>query len=232
MGWLKNNISMPSWSFMALVAVFVSLSVYASIAQMNTWEARRMLDSVQASADTSKMLAIKLQDSLNVFQRRVIQVEDINHELEKKLAQEIQSESKVTVHVKEVHVTDTVTVERDSADVVRKATFEVYEAPVRVTTHVELEADTGRASFDVLLDPIRMNLYMTCGLEQNGFRQANSYVTTATPNVTVKLEEVHMVAEVCNPKPALGLSALQKVNELPIYMKIGVPVLILLSWLR
>lgn len=217
------------WKFVGLTITMILLG-YLSVKLEQAQEAKRdaflKLDSMTAVVDTTRQLHGILADSLNLATRRVVQLEDIKSELEEKLNQQTMVKGEIIATIDTVIIGDTTKVVIENNDI-RTADFTVYEAPITLGIHVELGTDSGTADITAAIDPLFMGFEVSCSeamiLENHSFRQA--HLNVITPDfIKVEVASVTQEAEVCNPTPeALNLSVFQKVNQLPWYLKVGIP---------
>jgi hypothetical protein len=178
-------------------------------------------DSLEAVGDSTKYLVGILGDSLGIATRRVVQLEHVNDSLGKKVGQDITARARIAIQPKPMTVTDTVevVVQNDSTRIV---SFDIYEKPVSLQAEIHVQPDTAFGQFSVQLDPIDLEIDLSCGQEVNGFRQANIFAISDKYS-TIDIKEVQQSSEICNPKKVIeDRSTWQKVNELPTWLKVTV----------
>lgn len=237
LGKILGGVSILTWMKIAGVVMTMGIMAFQNhqIREKNE-EIRAMnisLDSAVAVADSTKLLAARLEDSLYVYQRQVVQLTDIKSELEKKYKQEVKARANLELKLAEVKVDTVTAVQSVNNDSLRVADFHVYEAPITIDAHVELEREQGHAEFTVAVDPIPLRVELSCGPAVNGFRSANIYVATPFQGVVANVKDVVQDAETCNPIPyETKLNTWQKINALPLPLKLAIPILTFLAITR
>lgn len=144
-------------------------------------------------------------DSLRVFQRQVVQTAQRNDAIDQALQLERRGRYQLTTSVDSLHrvIASRSPVSQDSLSV-RRAEFDVRQAPYTVAMTVELPAppDTGRVDLHVALDSIPLGLRLSCARpDANGIRAA-SIEAIAPPWASVRFGSVEQSPELC-ASPAL-----------------------------
>ncbi|HEX5973085.1 MAG TPA: hypothetical protein VFY85_14225, partial [Gemmatimonadaceae bacterium] len=164
-------------------------------------------DSTRNVATTSRRIAELLGDSLRVAERLVVQGTQRADALDRALGRERKARYEMVAAVDPLSraVASASVV---SADDVRRARFDVRQAPYTIGADVAIPAppDSARMAIDVALDAIPVDLRVGCGApDRHGIRAAT--VDAVTPAwATVRLERLEQVPEVC-ATPAVSSSA-------------------------
>lgn len=162
-------------------------------------------DTLRASLDSTRVVAIGVADSLRAVQRQVIQVKAEKDDTDKRLGLERIARAQLTAQVQrlEVIVNSSAPV-TESAEGVRSAKFVVDSAPYFVTATVDLARPpgVGTIALSVNLDPINLEARQGCGpANAAGIRSA--FLTVIGPTwATVNLERVEQDPGLCR-SPAL-----------------------------
>jgi hypothetical protein len=169
-------------------------------------------DPVEAVRDTSRALPIVgvLGDSLRAAQRRALQVEqradklDATLKLERVARERLEASVvalRTTVKSDTVYITRSEGVGRSGGDSVRKAAFDVRQAPYTVHADVSLPEPPapGRMQVSVELDTLALDVHVGCGDAGNeGVRPAS--VTVVGPAwALMRLSRVEQAPSVCSP---------------------------------
>jgi hypothetical protein len=170
-------------------------------------------DSAAAAADTTRNVALEkpgiakiLGDSLKMAQHRVIQVTQNRDSIDRILGLEREAKYSLSAQLDSLQrvVAATSATTEDSATRVRRATFDVRQAPYTLVANVELPAppDTGKLDVTVALDPIPLVARLSCAAPNaDGIRSA-SIETTSPAWAKVNFTDVQQSPDLCR-SPAL-----------------------------
>lgn len=170
-------------------------------------------DSVVAAADTNRNVAVEnatialvLGDSLEMTQRRVVQVKQRNDSLDRALGLERIGKYELTARLDSLQrvVASRSPVTEDSVSRVRRADFNIRQAPYTVAAAVELPPapDTGRMDIHIALDQIPVVARLSCAPPNvDGIRSA-SIEATAPAWASVRFSDVQQSPDLC-ASPAL-----------------------------
>lgn len=208
-----------SWMAVAGLIVALALTVRVEEHRLDRAERRAQVlalqavtvaaerDSTRNVATTSRRIAELLGDSLRVAERLVGQGTQRADALDRALGRERKARYEMVAAVDSLSraVASASVV---SADDVRRARFDVRQAPYTIGADVAIPAppDSARMAIDVALDAIPVDLRVGCGApDRHGIRAAT--VDAVTPVwATVRLERLEQVPEVC-ATPAVSSSA-------------------------
>lgn len=162
-------------------------------------------DTLRATLDTTKVVAIGLADSLEAVQRQVVQVRAEKDDTDRRLGLERIATAQLTAQVERLEViVNSSTPVTENAEGTRSAKFVVDSAPFFVTAAVTLPRPpaSGSIALSVSLDPIPLEARHGCGPANDaGIRSA--YLTVTGPKwATVSLDRVEQDPGLCR-SPAL-----------------------------
>lgn len=204
----------------ALLAAALVLTVKIEEQRLSTTRSRAAmiaLSAVNAAAERdsthmvgleNKKVASLLGDTLELFEKQVMQAKQQRDALDRALRTER------IARVAMVAVLDSM--RRDSVlasaqamhDGVRRAEFDVRQQPYDVHADVDIPAapDTATLSVRVRLDPVSLTVRLSCGAsDTNGIRGAS--ITAATPHwLSVRFDTVEQSPDLC-ASPALAKPA-------------------------
>jgi len=197
----------------ALIATVTVENHRISNLQQHSGELALGNDSAAAAVDTTHNVAIEkpaivqvLGDSLQMVQKRVIQVRQNRDSIDRILG--LTRQANYVLYAKLDSLQRVVqarsgTVE-DSATRVRRATFDVRQAPYTLIANVELPAapDTGRLDVTVALDPIPLVARLSCAAPNADGIRAASIEATAPKWASVNFASVTQSPDLCR-SPAL-----------------------------
>jgi hypothetical protein len=170
-------------------------------------------DSAIATSDTNRSvaaenatIALALGDSLEMTQRRIVQVRQRGDSIDRALGLERIGKYDLTARLDSLQrvVASRSAVTEDSVSRVRRAVFDVRQAPYTARAAVELPAppDTGRLDLRVALDAIPLVARLSCAPPNaDGIRSA-SIETTSPAWASVRFSDVQQSPDLCR-SPAL-----------------------------
>lgn len=162
-------------------------------------------DTLRASRDTTKVVAIGLADSLRAVQRQVVQVKAAKDETDKRLGLERIARAQLTAKVAKLEATATSSAPvTESADGVRTAAFVVDSAPYFVEARVSLPRPPGAGTIalSVSLDPITLEARQGCS-DANGSGIRSAFLTVTGPKwAQLSIDRVEQDPDLCR-SPAL-----------------------------
>lgn len=209
-------------SWMAVAGLLVALALTVRVEEHRLGKAERQVqalalhavkaaaerDSTRDVAATSRKVADLLGDSLRVAERLMVQGTQRADALDRALARERKARYKMIAAVDSLsRVVASATAVQGSDDV-RRARFDVRQAPYTIGADVAIPAppDSAHMAIDVALDAIPVEVRVGCGSpDRHGIRAAT--VDAVTPAwAKVRLERLEQVPEVC-ASPALTSSS-------------------------
>ena len=163
-------------------------------------------DSTRDAAVGSRAVAELLGDSLRIAERRVVQVTQRGDELDRALGRERRARYLMAVRADSlVRVASGVAL-ADSGHGMRRARFDLYQAPYKIAADVgiPLPPDPARMTVAVALDPIPVELRLHCAAaDRDGVRAAS--IDAMTPKwATVRFDRVEQAPELCAPPVIAG----------------------------
>ncbi|HEX5970489.1 MAG TPA: hypothetical protein VFY85_01100 [Gemmatimonadaceae bacterium] len=165
-------------------------------------------DSTRNVATTSRRIAELLGDSLRVAERLVVQGAQRADALDRALGRERKARYQMVAAVDSLSRAAANAAVVQGSDEVRRARFDVRQAPYTIDADVAIPAppDSARMAIDVALDAIPVDLRVGCGTpDRHGIRAAT--VDAVSPQwATVRLERLEQLPEVC-ASPAVSASA-------------------------
>jgi hypothetical protein len=177
-------------------------------AETRAQQAALARDSAEAAADSTRAAAVRVQTVLGAelaaVQRRAVQQRERADSINRALGLERQARVQVELRVDSLLAVATAAVTADSADSVRRARFEVREAPYSATADVVLPRPpgVGQLSLRVGLDPAPIELRIGCGASRDGVRPAT--VTAVGPRwLSLELASVEQDPAACQAPPGL-----------------------------
>jgi hypothetical protein len=213
--WIRPTLVIVITAAVLIVIAF-SWSARASRLAWNEARVRQQAlarDAVEAAADTSREVRASiavLGDSLRVAQRRAVQAQQRSDALDRALGLERAAQVRMRAQIDGLSArVRSETVYVSATDGVRRAAFDVRQAPYSVHADVVLPAppDSGRMDVQVTVDSIALDVRLGCGAAGTaGVRPAT--VTVVAPRwAAVRLGRVEQAAAVCSGmvrKPANG----------------------------
>ena len=196
----------------------LALLLLAGAVALQTWrldraEARAQgaalaRDSAEAAADSTRAVSARVQTTLGAefaaVQRRAVQQRQRADSLDRALGLERRARVLVELRADSLLTVATEAVTADSADSVRRARFEVREAPYTATAEVALPRPpaSGNLSLRVGLDPAPLEVRIGCGPARDGIRPAT--VTAVGPRwLSLHLTSIEQDPTVCQAPPGL-----------------------------
>lgn len=174
-------------------------------------------DSAVAANDTTRTIAaenatiaLALGDTLDMTQRRVVQVKQRNDSLDRALGLERIGKYALTARLDSLQrvVASRSPVTEDSGSRVRRAVFDVRQAPYTAAAAVELPTppDTGRLDLRIALDPIPLTARLSCAPPNTDGIRSASIETTSPAWASVWFSDVQQSPDLCS-SPALALKS-------------------------
>ena len=180
-------------------AAILALSVSNGIAQR---------DSTRRVALENQKVALLLGDTLSMFEKKVVQATQQRDALDRALRTERIARYAMVAVLSPMHRESVAAETQATATGMRRAVFNVREAPYDVHAEVEIPSlpDTARLSVRVRLDPLHLNVRLSCGASDgNGIRGAS--ITAEMPTwASVRFNQVEQSPDLC-ASPALSRSA-------------------------
>ncbi|MGE3795689.1 MAG: hypothetical protein AB7I38_17435 [Dehalococcoidia bacterium] len=198
-------------AFLGIVLLGVALAVQTY--RLGRAEVRAQVealarDSAEAAADSTRASSARVQAVLGAelaaVQRRAAQQQQRADSLDRALGLERRARVVVELRADSLQALATAAVTADSADSVRRARFEVREAPYTATAAVALPRPpaAGSLSLRVGLDPAPLELRIGCGPAREGIRPAT--VTAVGPRwLSLKLATIEQDPAVCQAPAGL-----------------------------
>lgn len=205
----KAASTVPWWAYViaALIAALGWKQFQLQAAESLNDELLLDRDALEAAQDSSRELTETLEGvagQLRIFQRRSLQTEQRNDELEDALGEERIARIEAEAQVDSLVATSTGVVQVDTVRDERSASFRVRREPFTVDADVVLPPppDSGRIDLGVMVDPVPLGVRLTCGPRQEqGFRSASVLLTTPEW-MTAEIGDVSQEPGVCNPQLA------------------------------
>ena len=164
-------------------------------------------DSTRDVALTERKVAEVLGDSLRLAERLVVQAAQHGDALDRALGQERRAKYELAATLDSLSRVVASANVTEANDDVRRARFDVRQAPYTIAADVTIPAppDSARMEVDVTLDSIPVDLRMGCSApDQDGLRTAT--VDAITPRwATVRFARLEQAPELC-ASPALARS--------------------------
>ena len=153
-------------------------------------------ENAVAERDSTRRVAGVLGDSLSVFEQRAVQVAQWNDVLDDALGRERRAAFAMNVVIYSLRQTAVAVVSDDS---VRRATFEIRQAPYTVKADVVVPQppDSAGIAVRVVLDTILVGARLGCGAPDAHGVRAASIVAVAPAWASVRFGRVEQAAEVC-----------------------------------
>jgi len=190
-GFLVCAVGVQSWR---LVRVQRSRAAHALAA-----------DTLRASRDTSRLLQIRLGDSLRAVQRLVVQREQASDALDRELKQQRLALAQLSVSLQQLRATvRSAAPTREDSSGTRAASFQVRQPPYTVDAQVTLPPPPGAGSLEiqVAVDSAQLELRLGCtAANAEGIRSAQATVT-GPPWLPIRVGRVEQDAGLCR-SPAL-----------------------------
>jgi hypothetical protein len=200
-----------------VVILYLAQSWLAARAQKDAARIALAVDTLVASRDSSRSVALSRRDSLKILgdtlsavQRRSVQVEQRGDDLDKSLRLERIAKAELRTQLVQlrasgssvVHV-DTVVTQGSDTTTIRRAHFDVDQPPYSGVLDVSLPA-VGRASYTLTISPAPATLALRigCGDPVDGIRPATA-VATGPAWLSLQLGRVEQSPDLCR-SPALS----------------------------
>lgn len=157
-------------------------------------------------SQTNAKLAALFGDSLKMYQKAVVQVAQQSDAIDKALKLERRAKYALSVSLDSLHrrIASRSAVTEDTTDHVRRASFDVRQAPYTITAEVELPPapDTAHLDLRIALDPVPVVARLSCAPpNEHGIRTAS--IEAATPAwASLKFDDVQQSPDLC-ASPAL-----------------------------
>jgi hypothetical protein len=207
---------MNKWSPTLFLTIALTLSVIVQQHQLAAERTRAAdlalsLSNGIAQRDSTHRVALENQkvvsmlgDTLQLFAKKVVQAKQQRDALDHALRTERIARYAMVSMVDSLR-RDSVTAPTQTIhDGVRRAVFNVRDEPYDVHAEVEMPSvpDTARLSVRVRLDPVRLNVRLSCGTtDANGIRGAT--ITAESPRwAAVRFDQVEQSPDLC-ASPAL-----------------------------
>ena len=157
-------------------------------------------DSTRDVAHTNRKVAALLGDSLHAVERQVVQIAGRRDAMDRALGRERLARYMMAVTVDSLNTSSTRAPVVEGTDRVRRATFDVRQAPYTVAARVEMPAvpDSVRLSLKVALDPIHLTARLGCAAPDAAGIRSASIVATSPPWATVRFDSVEQSPAVCS----------------------------------
>jgi hypothetical protein len=202
-----RTISPLTWALVAALAVAGVQSVRLDAARVRCVRAAMVADSAAAARDTTRVVPLigrgdkPLFDSLRVVQRRAMQIGQRADALDRALGLERVVRARLETTVGELRrsgVAETVLV-TTAGDSVRRAVFDVRQAPYTVHAEVVLPQAPKRALMElrVALDTLGLDVRIGCGSAALESVRPASVSVAAPAWANVRLGRVEQAPEVC-----------------------------------
>jgi hypothetical protein len=210
-----KRMSLTQWLFAAAIVILLGMAARLKLehnlrikAQQRERIAQIEAINVQARLDTTLKItsdSIKvLGDSVDLYQKRVIQEKQIASELDRKLGQFAVANYNLTLRIDALNrIVQSPVV--DSQDSLR-ALFRVNQPPYHATADVALpkkitSGAQGRMNLIITQDAFPLSAHVGCGpAGQNGVRAA--YLNLISPTyASVRLDSLTQAIGVCSPTP-------------------------------
>ena len=165
-------------------------------------------DSTRRVALENHRIATLLGDTLQLFERKVVQVQQHRDALDRALRTERIARYAMLATVDSFHRAPIAAEQQATRGSVRRAVFTVRDAPYEVHAEAELPADPDTATLvlRIRLDPVPLRVRLSCGAaDANGIRAA-SIGAEAPPWAAVRFDKVEQSPDLC-ASPALGRAA-------------------------
>jgi hypothetical protein len=197
------------WGLIVLGAITLLMAawgvyMYRKYTRLQDAHATTSLDLTNARAASDTTRFIQLRDSVTVYQKLAIQERLAKDDIDKQLGLQRIALQQLTATVRGLQVragsTDTV---YETAEGLRRATFDVREVPYTARAEVALPA-TGRGTIDlsVKIDPIPLTARPACSEpDERGIRSASLSVQTP-PWAVVRIDSVVQDPSLCR-SPAI-----------------------------
>lgn len=170
-------------------------------------------------SDTNAKLAAAAGDTVAVYKRLVVQTDQRADSIDRALGLERRGRYAMTLRLDSLQRTNTVAVvTSDSTDRVRRASFDVRQAPYTVALTVELPAapDTAHLDLRVALDPIPVTARLSCAApDSHGIRAAS--IEAQTPKwAAVNFDHVEQSPDLCASRALTKASGRRLVRFAPL----------------
>jgi hypothetical protein len=176
-------------------------SVAYALAAVNAAAER---DSTRSIATMNRKVAALLGDSLRLVEKHVLQVTQRRDALDEALGRERRAAYIMNAAVDSLRRTTTAPVMVSADSDVRRASFDLRQAPYTVAAQVEIPQppDSARLAIQVLLDTIKIGARLTCSTpDDHGIRAAT--IVASTPAwAAVSFGSVQQSPDVCMPPGA------------------------------
>lgn len=187
-----------------VVLVLLSATCYAQSriadAEYRALDAELRLDSAEAAADSSsEVWAATLGDNARAFQRRGIQLRELNDSLSSELGREARARVAAEVRVDSLsrEVEGALIAPTDSSSPA-VAEFNVREPPFAVWARVRM-SDPPVMRMEIVLDPVPLTVRIGCEDVKDGLRKA--YASLEGPVwAHIRVTRAEQEAGVCNPR--------------------------------
>ena len=201
----------------AMASVVVALAIIITTQQyrlnaerMRAGELALHVSNLQAARDSTRNVALENQavaalagDTLQVVEKRIVQVTQKRDALDRALGRERLARYAIDVGVGALRQDAIRASTQGSSGETSSATFAIRQEPYTIHASVQIpqSPDTARLSLRVALDPIRLTARITCArADANGMRSA-SIVTAAPVWALVQFDSVEQSPDLC-PSPA------------------------------
>lgn len=180
-------------------------------------------DSTREITATNRQLRTELGDSVRVFQKRVVQIQQRADASDRAVEAERRGRYAFIMYADSLLRTQSGSgVTEDSTTRIRRASFDVRQAPYTVTAAVELPPapDTARLELRVALDPIPVVARLSCAPpNEHGIRSAS--IEAQTPAwAHVRFDDVQQSPDLC-ASPALAGSGRRWIRFAPVVIGAG-----------
>lgn len=233
LGFLK---AVPWQVWVIIVAFGVIMGVRGHINDLNAQIDRLRIekDSVEAVADTTRLVEVAaLEDSLDLYQRRIVQTEQERDELDLELRQERAFRASLSVKVDSLtselsapvtEAADTLKMHFEQDTVPYSLEADVVVPPVDPVTLTRADAF---ARFTVRIAPIPLEARIGCSPNvDDTFNQATLNIT-APEWANIQIGEVQQEPRVCNPD--LTVLDTRSFYEKPLFVALGTASVIAIS---
>lgn len=158
------------------------------------------VDSLEAVNDTTRLRALnELNDSINYWERRVVQVESVNDSLSEELGQTVVARNRAVARVDELETqVHGIVFEEAGEDsvAVQAARFEVRQPPYTAWAEAVM-ADPPILRLRIALDSIPLTIRLGCGVDGDLSR---AYVGIESPEwADIQVTEAQQESNICNP---------------------------------
>lgn len=194
--------------FLLFLLIFCTMGavIYAQVQYMAAREANLRADSVEAAADTARLVHFnELNDTINAWQRRVVQTELRADSLDRALQQRPVVRVSAGVRIDTIQVTDTVEVAEVRVDTVRTFQWRGRDGPFVIAGDARIFPARGIFETTVTVpDPIEIGVRINC-ISGRKINSASVLLTAPDP-FDVTPGEVLQDPTICNPPTAPLLS--------------------------